>query len=117
MTDPNRATFVQQEYRYETASNLSIRATFPSARELLHVTNLNESDATALAAVMFADASTNARAFKVQVDGSYDLESIESAPLRFVLNAPTYATDSRISKVTEIESDPLVDRTTFVVRG
>ncbi|WP_374321898.1 hypothetical protein [Brevundimonas sp.] len=116
-TDPNRSTFVQQEYRYETVQNLTVKATYPSARELVHTTNLNEAAAAALATAIFNESGVPADAYKVTVEGAYKLEDIAGAPLRFALNLPSYVTDGRTFKVTSFEVDHLNSRTTFEVRG
>lgn len=115
--DPNRSTFVQQEYRYEIAENLTVKATYPSARELVHNTNLSASAADALASAMFNECSAPAQAFRVQVEEVYRLEEIENGPLRFTLDIPKYQTDNRAYKVTKFEVDWLKNRTTFEVRG
>lgn len=116
-TDPNRATFVQQEYRYEKAENLSIKATYLSARELVHMTNLTESAADALAEQMLAESGQFAEAYKIEVEGTYRLEDIETAPMRFTVTLPQYGVNGRVLKVSKFECDPLKNRTTFEVRG
>lgn len=115
--DPNRSAFVQHEYRYETAQDLGIKATYPNARELVHNTNLSDADASRLAGLMLAEGSINAQAFKVTVEGHYGLEDIVGGPMCFVLDAPQYVTDGRVSKSAEFECDPLANRTAIVVRG
>ncbi|MFZ4165315.1 hypothetical protein [Brevundimonas sp. NPDC058933] len=115
--DPNRATFVQQEYRFEKAENLNIKATYQSSRELVLMTNLAKSAAAALASKLFAENNTPADAYNIEVEGVYAVSDFKSAPLRFTIDMPMYATSGRTFKVTSIEADPFYNRTTLELRG
>lgn len=115
--DPNRSTFVQQEYRYEIAQNLSIKAVYPSARELVHNTNLSDVDSSNLAANLFNENNKVTQAYDVEVEGIYDLDDFEGGPLRWVLNFPQFATDGRAFKTAAIRLDPIRNRTILTVRG
>lgn len=115
--EANRATFVQAEYRYDTAENLTIKATYPAARELVHETNLDTVDAAILAGLMLLESGVMAQAYKIIVEGIYHLEDIDGGPLRFVLDLPMYLTDGRTFKVTRFDVDYMENRTSFEVRG
>lgn len=115
--DPTRAPFVLQEFRFETVENLTVKATYPAARELSHLTHMDAASAATLATNLFNESSVAADAFKVIVEGTYTLNDIEGGPLRFILDMPTYATDGRTYKVTAFECDHMANRTTFEVRG
>lgn len=117
MPDANRSTFVQRPYRYETAEDLAIKATYPTARELVFDTNLGSAAASALATAIFDESSDPASAFKIEVEGIYHLEDIAGGPLAFVLSLPMYETDGRTYKVTKFDTDYLRNRTLLEVRG
>ena len=115
--DFNRASFVQRSHRYETVEDLSIRATYPSARELTLDTNLTAPDANAIATALFNDNSRPALAYRVVVEGTIPLDSIEGGTLRWTLDSSEYSTDGRVLKTAEFEVDYENNRTTMKVRG
>ena len=115
--DPSRATFVQREYRYEKEQDFAVKAAFPTARELVHDTNLSGASAATLAAALFDENDEPAQAYRVTVEDTYSFDDMAGGPLAFTLAFPVYATDGRTFKTATIEIDPMNNRTTFGVRG
>lgn len=114
--DPNRAAFVQQEYRYEPAFDPNVKARNASARTVEINTNLNESDATALAAKILADNNTP-RVFEVVLEGVVFLDSFIGGVPTFIANLPKFSTDGNARKVMSFTTDFEANTTTIQVRG
>lgn len=116
--DPNRATFVQQEVRFEEAVDQSVRATFPTARQHVFTTNLTSTTyAKTLADAIFAQSRKPASAFKVEVEGFIQIETFDGAPLRYEVRSAKYGINGQVYYVAGYETDPLRNTTVFEVRG
>ena len=116
--DPNRASFVQQEFRFEEADDLNVRAVYPTARSLTLNTNLtNPAVAAALANAIFAEARKPASAFKVEVEGFIQIDTLNGGPLRYEVHSPRYGITGQVYSVAGYETDPLRNTTVFEVRG
>lgn len=116
--DPNRASFVQQEFRFEKAEDPSVRAVYQTARQYTHLTNLTSSaTAQALANAIFAQARKPASAFKVEIEGFVLIDTIDGGPLRYEVTSEKYGVAGQVYKVAGCESDPLRNTTVFEVRG
>lgn len=116
--DPNRASFVQQEFRFEEAEDQSVRAIYQTARQYTHLTNLTSSAvAQALANAIFAEARKPASAFKVEIEGYVLIDTIDGGPLRYEVTSDKYGLTGQVFKVAGCETDPLRNKTVFEVRG
>lgn len=114
--DTNRATLVQNEYRYVTKTNPAVKARNAGAREVTIFTQLNGAAADTLAAKYLAD-NAAPLAFEVVLEGIVFLDSFVGGPPSFIPNFPKYATDGRTMKVVSYNSDIDANTTTVQVRG
>jgi len=114
--DPNRAAFVQQEYRYTNPTNVDVKARNPSARTVEINTNLGEADATILATKILADNNTP-RVFEVVLEGVVFLDSFVGGVPTFIANLPKFSTDGNARKVMSFTTDFEANTTTIQVRG
>lgn len=116
--DPNRASFVQREYRFEEAEDLTVRSLYPTARQHIHNTNLTSlAVANSLADAIFAESRKPASAFKIEVEGIFLIDTLDGGPLRFEVKSTRYGLAGQVFKVIGFECDPFNKRTTFEVRG
>jgi len=114
LEDTNRASFVQQAYRYVTAVDNSIIARNPTAREVEINTNLNQASAQALANAYLAD-NKQPRAYEVQIEGVIFLDTLADGVPRFILESPK--SDGRTLKLVGFTTDYETNTTTLQVRG
>lgn len=114
--DTNRATFVQNEYRYTTKTNAAVKARNNGAREIEIYTQLDATAANAIATKYLAD-NAAPRAFEVVLEGVVFLDSFVGGPPSFIPNFPKYATDGRAMKVMGYNTDIESNSTTIQVRG
>ena len=114
--DTNRAAFVQQEYRYATASDPSILARNPAARTVEVTTYLDEASASSLASKYLAE-NKNPRVFEIVLEGVTFLDSFIGQCPSFIPNLPKFDTDGRTMKVISYASDFDANITTVQVRG
>lgn len=94
-----------------------MRANFQTARQYVHNTNLNASDAAALANRIFAESGKVRGAFSVEVEGIYLIDAMDGGPLRFEVESARFAITGKVCKVQSFECDPLRNRTVFEVQG
>ncbi len=115
--DTNRATLVQNEYRFVTKTNPAVKArNTEGAKEIVFFTQLNSSAADALATKYLAD-NAAPLAFEVVLEGVTFLDSFIGGPPSFIPNFPKYATDGRTMKVVSYATDIEGNTTTIQVRG
>lgn len=114
--DTNRAAFVQQEYRFATKSNSTVKARNDAARTVEVATNLDAASAEALAAKYLAE-NASPRAFEIVLEGVTYLDSFVGTVPTFLLNLPKYKTDNRTYKVIGFTTDFDANTTTLQVRG
>ncbi|MBD8699273.1 hypothetical protein IFT54_05515 [Sphingomonas sp. CFBP 13714] len=114
--DINRATHVQNEYRYVTKTNPAVKARNSGAREVTLFTQLNGATADALATQYLAD-NAAPLAFEIVLEGIVFLDSFVGGPPSFIPNFPKFATDGRAMKVVSYASDIDANTTTIQVRG
>ena len=116
--DPNRASFVQREYRFEEAEDLNVRAIYPTARQYVLNTNLTSmSVAYSLADAIFSESRKPASAYKIEVEGVFLIDTLDGGPLRYEVRSEKYGLASTVYKVVSFECDVFNKRTTFEVRG
>lgn len=114
--DTNRAAFVQQEYRYVTRANPTIRARNDAARTVEVVGNIDEATANGLAGKYLAE-NDRPRVFEVVIQGVTYLDSFVGSVPTFILSTPKYQTDGRVYKVVGFTTDFEANTTTLQVRG
>lgn len=114
--EQNHSLFVRQEYRYATASDGSVKAVNPKAREVELYTQLGEADATVLA-VKYLNVNKKPRVFTVEIEGVMDLSSFVGGPPSFLPNFPDYALTSGRLVVVSASVDHDAGMTTIEVRG
>jgi hypothetical protein len=115
--DYARASFVQSEFRYKIAEDVTIKSKFPDAQEIVIDTQLSETDAAALVTTYFAELSKTAIVFTVEIDGVMKPEDLKTAIPSYTASFTQYLTDSRTFKLTRFETDFLAQKTTLVIRG
>ena len=115
--DVTRVSFVKQNYRYQTASDASIKTKYPNANEIVHQTNLSAASAATLATAYFNMVKGFPQAYSVEIEGVLQLEDLDTAPTHYTVSFPQYATDSRTFKLVSAEIDYVANRTKLVIRG
>jgi hypothetical protein len=116
LSDTNRASFVQQEYRYATAKDDSVLGRNPSARTIEINTNLDQTRAQALADAYLAE-NQRPRVFEFLIEGLMFLDTLADGVPRFIADAPSLATDGRPRKLVSFTNDFETNTTTLQVRG
>jgi hypothetical protein len=116
LSDTNRASFVQQEYRYATAKGDSVLGRNPSARTVEINTNLDQTRAQSLADAYLAE-NKRPRVFEVVIEGVIDLDTLADGVPRFIADLPSLATDGRTLKLMNFTTDYEANTTTLQVRG
>ena len=115
--DPTRAAFASQEFRFETAEDLSVKANYPNAVELVIDTQLAAASAATLASTMLAATKTHALAFEVEIDGVLNLNDFDTTVNHYTVSFPQYATDGRTFKLVNAEMDWAANKTILRIRG
>lgn len=115
--DPTLAAFISAEYRYDTASDSSVQATFPQANTLEIETNLGATEGAALATTILNATKTFSLVYEVEVEGILTLDDFAGTVNQYTLDAPLYATDSRTYKLIAAEVDYVKNTTKLTVRG
>ncbi len=67
--DPDRGSFVKNEYRWETAEDVAVGTIQPNARKITLPTNLNSAAAKVLATEILAEHKQVAQAYRVTIAG------------------------------------------------
>jgi hypothetical protein len=67
--DPNRGSFVKEEYRWEVSEDASVAAIQPNARKITLPTNLDQQAAKALATEILNEHRQVAQAYRVSLAG------------------------------------------------
>lgn len=104
--DPDRGSFVKNEYRWETAEDIGVGTIQPNARKITLPTNLNSAAAKVLATEILAEHKQVAQAYRVtiaDVDTVTMADLIDSPPTFSCLfpNWPVQSTDTlRLVSVT-----------------
>lgn len=115
--DTNRATFVQEEFRFTVAENATVLARNTTNPRVVEITtNLDEASASALAN-KYASENATPRAFEIVLEGVTFLSSFVGGVPAFTLNFPKDATDGRTFKVIGFSTDYDANTTTLQVRG
>lgn len=115
--DPSRALFVSKDYRYAVINDADVLGNFPNARAVVLETNLDESDAAALAAQIKAQNEQLPMAFQIEIDGALDIEAFDGGLPHYTLEFQQYETDSRLFKLVACEIDYMTDTTMLTVRA
>lgn len=119
--DFNRATFVAQEYRYQTVSDDDIKAVQPNAQSLeLDTWVADEFGVDQLADEVFDLSSSFQRLFTVTLTGTDDitLDDFDGSPPTFVCDFPDYATSpSEKYLPVEFSLDFATGVTTLTLKG
>lgn len=115
--DNNRATFVRKEYRDFIAQDLTILNSFPSARSVTLQTNLNATDAQALANKMLADARNPRLVFEVEFEGTMELASLVGKNPMAIATFPRLAVDQLRCRIVAVTTDYEKNTTVVTVRG
>lgn len=76
--DPDRGSFVKNEYRWEVAEDKAVAEVQPNARKVTIPTNLNSAAASALASEILAEHSEVAQAYRISIAG---VETVTMADL------------------------------------
>jgi hypothetical protein len=118
--DRERGAFVQEEYRYETAQDDSVKAIQKQARIIEIDTNLNMAAAAAFAAEILADQKHVCQAFRLRFQGIDVVKPSDfiGSPPTFLCNFPEWPTDltSKL-RLLEVEADPESWTTTVLIKG
>ncbi|KKI22404.1 hypothetical protein [Sphingomonas sp. Ag1] len=84
--DPDRGSFVKEEYRYEVAKDDAVTAVQPNARKITLQTNLDLAAAKVLADEILAEHKSVAQAYRVTLQG---VDNVTMADL--IDSPPTFA--------------------------
>ncbi len=119
--DPERASFLLEEYRRSTASNATILADYANARRIEIETNIaSTAGGDAMANALLALLETPARVFEVEVEGVdfADLSAFDGSPPAFALDAARFAITSATPMLpAAIEIDHERSITRLTIRG
>ena len=115
--DKNRATFVRKEYRDYIAQDLTVLNDFPAARSITLQTNLNGTDALALANKILADGKKPKLVFEVTFEGTMELDSLVGKNPMAIATFPRLVVDQRLCRVVAVDTDYDANTTTVQVRG
>lgn len=116
--DHNRATFVQNEYRYSRSFDAATKAIHQKSESLTIDTNLEQSVADALSIALLNELKNPAKAFEIEIQGIVSLDIFAGSVPRYTLIADQYKTDSqRIFKLAGCEIDYEANTTLLRIRG
>jgi hypothetical protein len=115
-TDTNRASFVQQEYRYATKRDATVLARNPGARQVELPAQVDEATANRLAQAILDD-NKNPMTVQVEIEGLMLLDKFVGGVPSFTLNLKNLDTGSRVFKVIDFDNDFENNTTTMTVRG
>lgn len=114
--DYERAAFVQQEYRFATSEDLSVLANYPNAVERIFNTQLNSTDATALASNLLENLKVPAIIYEVELDSMIMSDDLAGSLPRYNATFPAFNVANKTTKLISMETDFLSQRTTIRVR-
>lgn len=80
--DPNRGSFVKEEYRWEISEDTNVKAIQPNARKITLPTNLDQVAAKALADEILAEHKHVAQAYRVTLAG------VETVTMNDLIDSP-----------------------------
>lgn len=119
--DPARATFALAEYRYETATDATVKSIIPGSRTLELDTNIASTvGAAAIASQMLAQFKTPALAFNVEVQDTEiaSLDEFDGSPPVFTADFERFGTGSgRTMLPAAVTIDWQTMTTTVTLRG
>ena len=94
--DPDRGSFVKQEYRYEIAEDKAVADIQPNARKITLPTNLNLDAANALAKELLSEHKQVAQAYRVTLAGvdAVKLADLIDSPPTFSCSFPNWPVQS-----------------------
>lgn len=116
--DPARAGFVLSEFRYEAATDNSVKSLYPTARVVEIGTSFSQAVAQSLAAAILAETKVASEGYKIPIEGIFTIEDLlEGGPARYTMTAPTFNVLGRIMKLVAFDIDPWAGITTLTVRG
>lgn len=115
--DPDRVTFVRNEYRTFSATDNSVSALYPGARVINITTNLNRGDAQALADKTLAATKMPTNAIEVTYDGTLNLDSMVGQNPTVLPNFPRLAIPVKTMRVYSVLTDYDANTTTVQARG
>lgn len=115
--DPSRATFVQNEFRIESATDFSVKAKYSNAQIVEISTQLDQASAATLASTMLAETKIPALTFTLTITGTIALEEFAGTVNRYVVTFAKFGVVNRTMKLIGAKTDWLNNRTTITVRG
>lgn len=115
--DPTRALFVQQEYRFEEVSDLTVKAAYPNAAELEISTNLDQASALIVANSIAAATKAHALGFTVPIDEPLYLEDFDGSPPRYTVTSDEHKVAARPVRLESVRVNYLTGATILTVRG
>lgn len=114
----SRATFVQHEYRFKTASDAALKSKYSDATDQEIDTNLTSAAAATLVTTMFTELKKVAKVFTVEIDKVMLSDDLKTTIPHYTLVDPKYGETGAITRKTcRIKVDPLRQKTTLVIRG
>lgn len=117
VSDPTRAAFVTNEYRYVTPTPAyAVQARNASAQEIVVETQVDAASASSLASSYLGE-SSQPRVFEIEMEGILTPADFIGGPPAYVLNAVRYATDGRTLKVVSASVNEMANTTLVRVRG
>lgn len=115
--DPTRAAFVQKDYRYKTAEDLSVKANYPHAKEVTLNTQLDEASATSMATDLLDDLKVGKSVISLEVAEVISSDTLTGELTRYSATFPEFGISGKTVKVVSIETDFLHQRTKMVVQS
>ena len=118
--DRERGSFVQDEYRYEIAEDLTVKAAKGEPRSISFDTNLNQAAAKALADEILAEQKHVSQSYSVVFQGVSVVgpSDFKGSPPTFLCNFPTWPVElTDLLRVVSVEADGENWTTTVLLKG
>ncbi|NML04266.1 hypothetical protein [Sphingomonas sp. G-3-2-10] len=117
VSDPNRAAFVTNEYRYATPTPAyAVKARNPSSRDITIETQIDAASAAAIASKYLAENSLP-RAFEFEIADILTPDDFVGGPPSFILEGLGALSDGRTLKIVSASVNETAGTTLVQVRG
>jgi hypothetical protein len=103
--DSSRASFVQKEWRYQTASDPSVKSVYPNATPLVLETNFTRPVAQAIANSYLEETKVPSDTLSFELEGLITIDDWAGGPTRYALTAPMFNANAKVSKSVLIDMD------------